>query len=88
MDTIKRVWMITLENDVIGDGFFALEVAQTLREFADSIEGFRAGNVACEHYLSERGTRLTMLAGACEGTPKPTVGPPEPVFPSGRTIAG
>ncbi len=87
MSQIKRVMMLCLENDLIGDGWYALEVAQTLREFADSIECYRAGRRTCELFVSSRGTRVTTIAGMFEGEPKPTAGPPEPIFPSQR-VAG
>lgn len=70
MSQIRRVEMLCLENDVIGDGYFTMEVAQTLREYADALEKCQLGNRACDVFISARGTRVTAIGASYEGAPK------------------
>lgn len=78
MSQIKRVEMLCLENDVIGDGYFVMEVAQTLREYADALERCQLGNRACDVFISPRGTRVTAIGATYEGAPKTIAELPEP----------
>lgn len=88
MSQIKRVEMLCLENDVIGDGYFALEVAQTLREYADALEQCQLGNRACDVFISPRGTRVTVIGATYEGEPKRIAGLPTPTLRQGRADSG
>lgn len=63
----KRILVLYLENEEIGDGFFATEVALTLREYADMIDAGKASRNGCEIQEGARGTRLTAIGVAWNG---------------------
>lgn len=60
---IRTVW-IHLENDKIGDDFFTLEVAKTLRLYADMLESGKAGNTEVDKFVSPGDTRLFSIGVA------------------------
>lgn len=62
-----RACSIHMENETIGDGYFAAEIAKSLREYADMIEKNEAGFDAAEWFVSKGGTRVFLLAGAWSG---------------------
>ena len=66
-ERFTRVLMIHLENTVIGDGFFAPEVASTLREYAGLIDAGEKGRRSGETYESTGGTRLTAVGAGLNG---------------------
>ena len=67
MSEHRRIAVLYLENETIGDGFFASEVARTLREYANAIDAGKAGRHGCEIQEGEQGTRLTAIGVAWNG---------------------
>ncbi len=59
-----RTECIHLENDTIGDGYFVLEVAKTLRQYADMLESGKAGHREVDTFVSPGGTRLFAIGAA------------------------
>ena len=62
-----RSLSLHMENAHIGDGPFNLEIAQTLRNYADAIERGEAGSRSLEVFENERGTRVTAISAAGGG---------------------
>ena len=63
MNENKRIAVLYIENETIGDGFFAVEIVNTLREYADMVDRGEAGHLQCEEYIGPRGTKLSIIAG-------------------------
>lgn len=79
----KRIVVLYLENEEIGDGFFATEVALTLREYADMIDAGTASRNGCEIQEGARGTRLTAIGVAWNGERIPIESPDLQLPPAG-----
>lgn len=80
MEHKKRVVMLIVENDVVGDRLFFPEVAQTLREYADELDACRVGNGACDVMVNPRGTRIISLGSSFDGPPIAFGAPTSPSF--------
>jgi hypothetical protein len=64
---IARRWIIVIENDTIGDGYWMPTVAKALREYASLIEAGKLGNTFPHVYESEEGNRLIATGGTLCG---------------------
>lgn len=71
----SRIAVLHLQNDVIGDDWFAPELSKTLREYADMIDRNEAGIAACEKYEGPRGTKLMVIAATWHGIQDPQSAP-------------
>lgn len=87
MEKHKNIAALYIENDEIGDGFFAPEVARTLREYADMVDKHIAGRRGCELYEGPRRTRLTIIARSWyeQQILRQTPGSPSPPVSDERT---
>ena len=68
---LKRVLVVYIENDTIGDGLFFTEAADALREYVDMVNTGVAGRERCEIYEGPRGTKLTAIGVAWNGAQLP-----------------
>ena len=74
--TYKRLVVLYIENEVIGDGDMSEEVMHTVREYANQLEAGTAGRYRCEVSDGPRGTRLTAIGVAWSGERIPLPPPP------------
>ena len=69
-----RVATIHLENTEIQSGMWSLEIAKTLREYAEAVENGDAGQNATAIFDSNGGTKMTIIAGTWIGRKSPELG--------------
>lgn len=70
--------MIWIENDQIGDGYFAPLLAEALREYAGFVEGDYPVKHQPEVFVASNGTRITGFSGTWLGDEVHPAGPPTP----------
>jgi hypothetical protein len=69
MHNLKWIVSLQAENEVVGDGIFFTELAKTLRGYAELLDSGKCGQAPCETFVSDGGTRLTVIAECYSGQP-------------------